>query len=227
MKLKSLSTVEHARAVLGTTACQKSSPTRPSDRSGGHVWERGRDRRERRASSVTTPSLTSPTANQTFKFVDQPLTLTVKNAVHTRGKSAATYTFDVATDAAFATKVYSKDGVAEGSGSTSLKIDTLPGPAAKSYFWRARLTSAARSASTRAVRGFIVGAQVVDSGAASVVADRPAARSARNGTLSVVNAARTGPVGTMSYRFDVSDTLGVRAISSSRPPRPEQPARRA
>ena len=76
--------------------------------------------------------------NQQFKYAEQPLTLTVKNAVST-GTTALTYSFEVATDAAFANKVYSKDGVAEGSGQTSLKIDMLPGPGAKSYFWRARV----------------------------------------------------------------------------------------
>ncbi len=55
-----------------------------------------------------------------------------------RAPRALTYTFEVASDAAFATKVFSKDGVAAGSTQTSLKIDTLPGPAAKSYFWRSR-----------------------------------------------------------------------------------------
>ena len=53
----------------------------------------------------------TPTANQQFKNVEQPITLTVKNAV-TSGTTPLTYTFEVASDAAFGTKVFSKDGVA-------------------------------------------------------------------------------------------------------------------
>ncbi len=135
MKLKSL-TVLCTLALLCTTACQKSSPTRPSDdveASSGSAAVTDAST----GISVTSPQMTTPTANQTFKFADQPLTLTVKNGGHT-GKSAATYSFDVATDAAFSAKVYTKDGVAEGSGSTSLKSTRSPAPAAKTYFWRAR-----------------------------------------------------------------------------------------
>src|SRR5947209_9857934 len=107
--------------LFAATACTKSSPAKPSElasnASGGAITD---------ASSgvtITTPVQVSPTVNQQFKFADQPLTLTVKNAVQT-GNGALTYSFEVATDAAFASKVFSKDGVAEGSGQTSLKIDT-------------------------------------------------------------------------------------------------------
>jgi hypothetical protein len=61
------------------------------------------------------------------------------------GSTARTYGFEVATDAAFANKVYTKDGVAEGSGQTSVKIDVLPGPAAKNYFWRARTVAGSQT----------------------------------------------------------------------------------
>src|SRR5256885_1693778 len=97
--------------LIVAAACEKASPSKPSDLtangSGGSVTD---------ASSgitITTPSLVSPTVNQQFKFSDQPLTLTVKNAAQT-GSVATTYTFEVATDAGFASKVYSKGGIAEG-----------------------------------------------------------------------------------------------------------------
>ena len=202
MKLKSL-TVLCTLALLCATACQKTSPTRPSDdleaTSGSAAVTDAST-----GTSVTSPQLTSPTANQTFKFADQPLTLTVKDGAHT-GKTLPTYSFDVATDAAFATKVYTKDGVAEGAGSTSLKIDTLAGPAAKTYYWRARLNAGGVVSQYTPVRSFSVGAQVVIQ-APQVSSPTAGGTLGSNGTLSVANAARTGPVGTMSYRFDVSDT---------------------
>src|SRR5438105_4705021 len=77
--------------------------------------------------TVTAPQLSSPADAQQFKFAEQPLTLTIKNAAST-GTTALTYSFQVASDAGFATIVYSKDGVAEGAnGQTSLKIDPLAG----------------------------------------------------------------------------------------------------
>src|SRR6202011_4394727 len=109
--------------------------------------------------TLTSPTPIAPTANQQFKYADQPLTLTVGNAIST-GSTALSYSFEVASDAAFATKVFSKDGVAAGTGQTSLKIDTLPGPAAKSYFWRARVFSGTAAGPYSSVRGFSVGPAV-------------------------------------------------------------------
>jgi hypothetical protein len=203
MKLKSLSLLSAALCLAVTMACQKSSPAVASDLAASPAGEAHTDAAT--GITITAPSLTTPAANQVYKFSDQPLTLTVKNAVHTGASATTTYSFQVATDAAFASMVYSKDGVAEGSGSTSLQIATLPGPAAKSYFWRARAAVGSVTSPFAAAKSFTIGAQVVISAPAI---SSPAAGGAigTNGILSVTNAARTGPVGTMSYRFDVSNT---------------------
>jgi hypothetical protein len=144
----------------------------------------------------------SPAVNQQLKFAEQPLTLTVKNAVST-GTSAKTYSFEVATDAAFANKVYSKDGVAEGSGQTALKIDVLPGPGAKSYFWRARAVAGSQTGPNSIASGFAVGPQVV---LGTPVQVSPAANGTVGGqpTLTVNNVTRSGSPGTIVYRFEVS-----------------------
>src|SRR5262245_29554703 len=87
-------------------------------------------------SSVTVPRSLSPGVNAPIRNQDQPVTLVVGNAAITLG-SAATYTFEVASDTAFATKVYSKSGVTEGAnGQTSLTIDRIG--AGADYYWRAR-----------------------------------------------------------------------------------------
>ena len=56
------------------------------------------------------------------------------NAVST--KPGVTYTFEVATDVAFTTKVQVKDNVPESSGQTRITLDPLP--AAKDYYWHVR-----------------------------------------------------------------------------------------
>src|SRR5476649_1969597 len=194
MKLKTLSLLSALALFIGTAACEKSSPARPSDLAGASGSAAVTDAVT--GITLTAPTLTSPTASQAFKFADQPLTLTVKNAVHTAGATASPiYTFEVATDAAFANKVYTNAGVAESaSGSTSVKIDTLAGPLAKSYFWHARATIGAVVSPFTAARGFSVGAQLTI--AAPVVSSPTAGGTVgSNGILSVTNAVKSGPAG--------------------------------
>lgn len=212
MKLKSLG-IWSALALLvaTTTACQKASPTRPSDDGASGTSSSVTDAVT--GVTLTTPTLVTPTVNQQFKFVEQPVTLTVKNAVST-GTVALTYLFEVSTDAGFATKVYTKDGVAEGAGGqTSLKIDALPGPLAKTYFWRARVTSGTLAGPYASGRAFGIGAQVI-LGTPSLAS--PASGSTVGGqpTLSVNNVTKTGPAGQVIYRFEVSTSSSFASLTS-------------
>ncbi len=203
MKLKSLGLLSALALFAATAACQKSSPARPSDLAASSGSASVTDANT--GITITSPQLTTPATNEQFKFADQPLTLTVKNAAQT-GSAAMTYTFEVATDGEFVSKVYAKDNVAEGAdGSTALTIDTLPGPLAKSYFWRARATAGSVPGPFTPGRGFDVGPQVVIQ-APVVVSPTQGATLGTNGTLAVNNAARTGPAGALLYRFEVSDS---------------------
>jgi hypothetical protein len=212
MKLKSFG-IWSALALLvaTTTACQKTSPTRPSDDGASGTSASVTDAVT--GITLTSPTLVTPAVNQQFKFVEQPVTLTVKNAVST-GATALTYLFEVATDAAFATKVYTKDGVAEGAGGqTVLKIDALAGPQAKTYFWRARVTSGALAGPYASGRAFGIGAQVV-LGTPSLAS--PAGGSTVGGqpTLTANNVARTGPAGPVLYRFEVSTSASFASLTA-------------
>src|SRR5476651_136824 len=121
-------------AALGAAAgCSKSSsPAAPSAT----------------AAAVVDPSLTASVANPrpltpangaAMANLAQPVTLTVLNAIVTK-PGGTTYTFEVATDAAFSAKVQTKDAVVEGSGGqTAIKLDALA--AAKDYYWHARATA--------------------------------------------------------------------------------------
>src|SRR3954469_3578337 len=128
MKLKSFGIWSALALFALTTACTKASPTRPSEAAASGTTASVTDATT--GVTLTTPALVTPTVNQQFKNVEQPITLTVKNAV-TSGSTLLTYTFEVASEAAFSNKVFSKDGVAAGNGTTSLKIDKLT--ANKSY----------------------------------------------------------------------------------------------
>ena len=210
MKLKPLGIWSALALLILTTACTKASPTRPSEVTASATSAAVTDAVT--GVTLTSPTPVSPTINQQFKFAEQPITLTVANAVST-GTTPLTYTFEVANDAAFANKVYSKEGVASGSGQTSLKIDTLPGPAAKSYFWRARATSGSLAGPYTNGVGFGIGAAVTLStpvlaspGAGQTVGGQP--------TLTVNNVQRTGPAGQIVYRFEVSTSSSFGSLAA-------------
>ena len=117
MKLKSIGIWSALALFAATTACTKASPTRPSETTASGSAASLTDAST--GVTLTAPSPVTPAANQQFKNVEQPITLTVKNAV-TSGSTPLTYTFEVASDAAFGTKVFSKEGVAAGNGTTAL-----------------------------------------------------------------------------------------------------------
>ncbi len=197
--------------LIATTACQQASPARPSE--GGTAGTAVAAVRDAVTGvTLTAPTPLSPAVNQQFKFAEQPLTLTVTNAV-TTGTTPLTYTFEVATDAAFANKVYSKDGVAAGGSQTALKIDTLAGPAAKSYFWRARASSSSQTGPYANGQAFGVGAAVTLStpvlaspGSGATVGGAP--------TLTVNNVVKTGPAGQIVYRFEVSTSSAFDSLAA-------------
>src|SRR5438477_4101822 len=123
--------------LVAAAACTKSSPSRPSDVATDQPAASVTDAKS--GITLTTPVAASPNANAQIRFADQPVTLTIRNAAST-GSTALTYTFQVASDAAFASVVSTKDNVAEGAnGSTSVTVDRLTSD--RNYYWRARATA--------------------------------------------------------------------------------------
>src|SRR6478672_3485349 len=122
--------------LVAATACTKSSPSRPSEVAADQPASSVTDAKS--GITLTTPVAASPNNNAQIRFADQPITLTIRNAV-TTGSTALTYTFQVAADGAFANIVQTKDNVAAGGGQTSVVLDKLAG--AQTYFWRARANS--------------------------------------------------------------------------------------
>jgi hypothetical protein len=206
MTLKTLEVMVTAALLAVMTACTKTSPTRPSDGTGASSGASVTDAVT--GVTLTTPSLVTPTVNQQFKNVEQPITLTIKNAV-TSGNTPLTYTFEVASDSGFASKVFSKDGVPAGNGTTSLKINKLT--ANKSYFWRARAQSGSLAGPNTEARGFGIGPEVIL--AQPVHGDpQPNATVGEQPTLNVNNVGRSGPNGPIFYRFEISDTSSFGSI---------------
>ena len=202
--MKNCFTVFSAIALaVAAAACTKSSPARPSSVESPAQAAPASVTDAKTGITLTTPQAVTPSTNQRFKYAEQPLTLTVKNAVAT-GSTPLTYGFQVASDSAFGSIVYSKDGVAEGSGGqTSLNIDKLAGN--KDYFWRARAAAAGLNGPFSTARTFNVGPEVV---LQTPVLNSPAQSGSLNGTAALVvnNVGKSGPFGQVFYRFEVSDS---------------------
>src|SRR5205823_673679 len=93
---------------------------------------------------ISAPKMLEPAAGQRIPVDRQPLTLLIENA-GSSGVRPITYSFEVATDANFNTKVFSRDGVTPGDGGrTSLRLqDALA--SGHTYFWRVRAADGANT----------------------------------------------------------------------------------
>jgi hypothetical protein len=172
-------------ALVAVGACSSSSPTTPS---------------------VTAPLPLLPANNSQISSTSQPIALVVSNALST-GTSTLAYTFEVATDTAFANKVFSSSTVAQGAnGQTTAQLGTLL--AGTAYYWHARAGTNGVFSTTSM---FSIGPAIVI-GAPTPLS--PLTGSTSNGwpTFTVQDAAHTGPVGPLVYRIDVSTSATFAAI---------------
>jgi hypothetical protein len=153
------------------------------------------------SATVTTPALVAPANNAQIANLKQPVTLTISNAFVT-DSAAVLYTFEVATDVAFASKVQTATA-SSGNGQTSVVLNQLtPG---QNYFWHARATGGGTVGTFSATRTFAVGAAVALT-TPNPVGPQGGATPSGWPTFTVTNSLRTGPVVQLAYRFDVSTT---------------------
>jgi len=187
--------------LLVAAACEKSSPVTPSEVVSVASVAAASVTEATSSVTVGAPQPVSPADGAQFKHVEQPVKVAIANGV-TTGSAALTYTFEVATDAGFANKVFTKDNVAEGAGGqTILTLDRLS--PAKTYFWRARSGSAGPSSK---VRSFSIGPEVILQTPVLGAPAQNATLTNRAATLTVNNVGRTGPAERVTYRFEVSDS---------------------
>ncbi|MDE3153497.1 MAG: hypothetical protein KGN76_00220 [Acidobacteriota bacterium] len=179
--------------AAGIAACS-SSPSKPSI-------------------TLTSPKLVTPAQGAQIANAAQPITLTIQNATST-GSTALTYTFEVATDEQFTNVVYTKSSVAPGTdGTTSQQIDTLP--AGKGYYWRARADSGSTTGPVTSALNFAIGPAVTVGAPALSSPGVGATVSSARPTLTVTNSTTTGPVGSITYKFEVSTTDSFDSLVAS------------
>jgi len=154
--------------------------------------------------SISPPTPVTPQSGAQVVDTNQPITLTVSNAT-TSGVRPLNYLFEVATDAAFNAKVFSKGGVTPGSGKTSLLLpDRLA--TGHAYYWRARAQDGANTGPYSNANKFDVYTPVVIQAPAPTEPIGNAVTSSLHPKFAWGNAARSGPAGAMSYTIEISAT---------------------
>lgn len=150
--------------------------------------------------NISAPALVEPAQGFKFKESEQPIRLIVQNAT-TSGVRPLTYTFEVAADSSFSGKVFSRSGVAPGEGRTSVQIDRLE--IGRAYYWRAWAEDGANTGAT-ATAGFEIYPKPSVSAPAAVSPANNEVVTSTTPTLRVHNANWVGPVGGLTYEFQIA-----------------------
>lgn len=171
-------------------------------------------------SSFGAPQASTPVNGASIPFASQPITVTVTNAVRA-GSATASYAIEVATDAGFGNKVYSKDGIAEGSGgSTNIPLGSLNG--GTTYYWHTAAVIDGVKGVMSAPRTFTVQPNIVFSPPGVGNPTNGGTASSARPTFTVNNASYTGPASSVAYEFQVATSSSFQNILASSGPIAEQ-----
>jgi hypothetical protein len=179
-------------SLAGAAACS-STPTTPT------------------AVTVTVPALASPANGAAIANSSQPVTLTVTNATASDG-SAVIDTFEVATDAAFTAKV-ATSSVPQGSSQTSLTLNSLL--SGQQYYWHVRATAGSTVGAFSSAQTFTIGTAIVLQTPLPLSPAVGALVSTQRPALTVTDASRSGPTGTIGYQFEIATDAAFANVIAS------------
>jgi hypothetical protein len=150
---------------------------------------------------ITAPKLLEPQQGFKFKESEQPIRLLIENA-SSSGVRPLSYTFEVAADNGFSTRVFSRAGVAPGqNGRTSVQLDRLE--IGRAYYWRVRAEDGANTGPF-STAGFEIFPKPAINPPAAVAPINNVTTPNATPVLTVANATIVGPVGHRSYEFQVA-----------------------
>jgi len=152
---------------------------------------------------ITQPILLEPGQGWKFKDTQQPITLLIENA-STNGVRPLVYAFEIAVDAAFRNVVFSRRDVAQGdNGRTALRLpDKLE--LGRTYYWRAWAYDGANTGAIASSVSFEVYPPAVLNPPAPVAPAAGSTVTAAQPELVVRNSGRSGPIGNVSYFYQVA-----------------------
>jgi hypothetical protein len=183
-----------ALAALGLPGCSH-APTSPAG-----------------AVTLVGASPATPANNAQINYYTQPVTLSVTNGGSADPALAVTDTFQVATDATF-TAIIASVEVPQAAGARTTTMLPALAPNAR-YFWRVGSTAGAVTSPFSAPLTFTIGPRVVF-GAPTLLQPLAGTFVTLRPTMVVTNATRTGPAGTIVYRFDVSTSSTFGTITAT------------
>lgn len=161
---------------------------------------------------ITAPKLLEPAQGFKVKESQQPLKLLIENST-TTGVRPIAYSFEIATDSAFQTKVYARSGVPPGDGGrTSVTVDRLD--LGRAYYWRVRAEDGANN-STYASASFEVLPKPLLNPPPQLSPINGATTGNRRPELVVGASERNAAIGVVYYAFQVSTNAAFTAIVSS------------
>jgi hypothetical protein len=150
--------------------------------------------------TISAPVLLSPSQGFKFKESEQPIQLVVQNA-STSGVRPLTYSFEVAADSAFTSKVFSRASVPPGDGRTMVTLDRLE--IGRTYYWRAWAEDGANTGAP-ATAGFEIYPRAAVNPPTPVSPINGEVIGSTTPTMVAGNAATVGPVGYLGYEFQVA-----------------------
>jgi len=170
--------------------------------------------------SFGAPQASTPANGASIAFSAQPITVTITNAARA-GSASATYSVEVATDSGFGNKVFTKDGVSEGTGgSTNIPLSSLNG--GTTYYWHSAATIDGVKGEMSPTRTFTVQPNIVFQPPTDGTPANNGTASDSHPTFSVTNSSKTGPAGAVFYEFQVATSSSFQSILASSGPVPEQ-----
>lgn len=154
--------------------------------------------------SIEQPRPLDPKDGRNIEVASQPLTLLLENSPN-NSQRPISYLFEIATDSAFNTKVFTRAGVASGEGGrTSLRLPEALATG-RTYYWRAQAGDGANTGPYSGPAHFNIFTPIV---IGKPVPQQPINNVMLGGlvpTFVVANPARSGPVGPVTYTIEVAD----------------------
>jgi hypothetical protein len=153
--------------------------------------------------TITTPKPVEPGSGARVAVDTQPITLIVDNS-SSNGPRPLSYAFEVAADANFTTKVFTREGISPGSGRTSLRLpDALA--TGRTYFWRSQAQDGANSSGFSSPVSFSVFTPVIIGAPALLAPGNNTKVTSSRPTFTWSNAPTSGPVVGITYEIEVGE----------------------
>lgn len=161
---------------------------------------------------ITAPRLLEPSMGTKIKDSQQPITLTIENS-STSGVRPLAYTFEVATDKDFTTRIFGRGSVPPGeNGRTSVQIDRVE--IGRTYFWRVRAEDGANTGPFLTAQFEVLPKPFISAPAPLSPVNNEVV-SSRTPTLRVRNVDRNSAVGSLVYEFQVSSSQAFTGLTGN------------